>query len=299
MAEYVLETKDLVKKYYRRIILENINMHVAGNEIYGLIGGRGSGKTLLLKMIANLVTPSKGEILLGGFDDQVFTHGYVGMLIGRPELRKHIRLKELLLRQCAMMHIKKAKTHIRELLDLLDISYLYNVYLDRLSASEEKMAAIALAFVGYPQLIVLDEPFSLISVQQRDRVKNLMRELSSQDVTFIVTSKEGTELADLANHYGLLENGHLSEYDHFDPTKPSNVVLALNTSHQDEAMIALKEYAPKLLKGMILMNVYDDQSAYKINQLLLDHHVPFEELTFIQAQTIGERGDTHVFNDQI
>lgn len=299
MAEYILETKDLIKKYHRKVVLDHINMHVSANEIYGLIGAGGSGKTLLLRMIANLVSPSKGEIMLGGFDDQVFTHGYVGMLIGRPDLKRHVRLKELLGRQCAMMHIKKAKNHIRELMDLLDISYLYNAYLDRLSASEEKMAAIALAFVGYPQLIVLDEPFSLISPTAAEHVKNLMRELASQDVTFIVTSKEGTELIDLANHYGLLENGHLSEYDHFDPTKPSNVLLALNTSHQDEAMIALKDYAPRLLKGMILMNVYDDQSAYKINKLLSESHIPFEELTFIEAQSIGERGDTHVFNDQI
>lgn len=299
MADYILETKQLSKTIKRRSILEDVSMHVTPCEIYGLIGGRGCGKTMLLKMIANLVTPSKGEIILGGYNDQVYTHAHVGTLIGNGDLNQHVRLKDLLLRQCGALHIKKAKAHIHELLSLLGITSLYRSYPDQLSDSEKKMAALALAFVGYPQLIVLDEPFTLLNPDQVSSVKHLIRELASQDVTFIITSKDGYELSDLATHYGVLENGHLSEYDHFDPTKPTEVVLALNTSHQDEAMNLLQDYQPKLLRGMILMNVYDDQSAYKINQLLYENDVPFEELTFIQAHSIGERGDTHVFNDQI
>ena len=211
MSELLLQTRNLTKQYGRHRAVDDVNMHIKKGAIYGFIGRNGAGKTTCLKMISGLSTPSYGEIEMFGYKgkDLQKVRSRVGCLIEAPGLYGNMSAYDNLNIKCKLTGIKK-KGYIEELLKTVGLDTVGEKKTKHYSLGMKQRLGIALALVGEPDLLILDEPINGLDPQGiaevRDTIQNLC---AQQDMTVFISSHILEELSKLATDYGIINNGAL------------------------------------------------------------------------------------------
>lgn len=212
MNEYILYTKVLSKEYGSRIAVSNINLKLQKGDIYGLIGKNGAGKTTLLKMFSGLSKPTSGSMILN--QKNLSSDGSnkpisVGTLIERPGLipdmsaYDNLKLKEIFIKV-------KNKNDISELLKLVGLYNERNKLVKSFSVGMKQRLGIAMALVGNPDLMILDEPINGLDPQGIVDIRNLIIRLNVDlGITMIISSHMLSELSKVATKYGIINNGQL------------------------------------------------------------------------------------------
>lgn len=165
MSELLLQTRNLTKQYGRHRAVDDVNMHIKKGAIYGFIGRNGAGKTTCLKMISGLSTPSYGEIEMFGYKgkDLQKVRSRVGCLIEAPGLYGNMSAYDNLNIKCKLTGIKK-KGYIDELLKTVGLDTVGEKKTKHYSLGMKQRLGIALALVGEPDLLILDNPKQAIPV---------------------------------------------------------------------------------------------------------------------------------------
>lgn len=291
----MLKLENVTLKKHQQMILDDICLNVGKGTITTIIGEEGAGKTKLCEVIANHLSITSGVITINDLKEETYSHNAIGAFIEPCVINENEKVITLLKERCAYMHIKKEKTHIKELSDLLGLTPYLKVRVKTLSSSYKQLVKLALAFASYPELVVLDDPFAHLDAKQIKRVKQLLVDCIAVDMSFILTMRDDIHVSDLPTQMYYMAQGHLT---HHQVDLSPQVLLALNTTHQDEAIVALKDYHPRIMKGMILFDIYDDEQAFAINTKLVGAHIPFDELTFINASYVHAMGGVHRENSQ-
>ena len=166
MSELLLQTRNLTKQYGRHRAVDDVNMHIKKGAIYGFIGRNGAGKTTCLKMISGLSTPSYGEIEMFGYKgkDLQKVRSRVGCLIEAPGLYGNMSAYDNLNIKCKLTGIKK-KGYIEELLKTVGLDAVGEKKTKHYSLGMKQRLGIALALVGEPDLLILDEPINGLDPQ--------------------------------------------------------------------------------------------------------------------------------------
>lgn len=209
--EYLLQTNGLTKQYRRKNAVDHVNLHVRQGAIYGLIGRNGAGKTTILRMIAGLASPTAGEIALFGETGKraLYMTSRIGTLIETPGLYPNMSAAENLRLKCLALSVRK-KGVIAELLDTVGLSGAGNKRVKNFSLGMKQRLGIALALVGDPDLLVLDEPINGLDPQGIVEVRETLARLNRErGITFIVSSHILEELSKIATDYGIIHNGVL------------------------------------------------------------------------------------------
>lgn len=209
--EYLLQTNGLTKQYGRKNAVDHVNLHVRQGAIYGLIGRNGAGKTTILRMIAGLASPTAGEIALFGETGKraLYMTSRIGTLIETPGLYPNMSTAENLRLKCLALGVRK-KGVIAELLDTVGLSGAGNKRVKNFSLGMKQRLGIALALVGDPDLLVLDEPINGLDPQGIVEVRETLARLNRErGITFIVSSHILEELSKIATDYGIIHNGVL------------------------------------------------------------------------------------------
>lgn len=156
---YILETQDLTKKYDNHVVVDHVNIFVRTGAVYGLIGQNGAGKTAILKIIGGLAKQTSGKIYLSKTDKQNNEQdtSKVGVLIEQPGIYPEMSAKQNLKLKCLAMGVN-SKAHIDELLKVVGLSKAGKKPVKKYSLGMRQRLGIALALVGYPDLVILDEP---------------------------------------------------------------------------------------------------------------------------------------------
>ena len=170
----IIRTKNLCKRYKETIALDNVSLHIPQGAIYGLIGNNGAGKTTLMRILANLQSPSSGTVVKS---------------CGCPSKEVKPKIAELL----EMVHLKDTRK--------LVMNY---------SLGMRQRLALAMALVGNPQFLILDEPLNGLDPEGIKDVRAIIAKLNEKyGVTIMISSHILSELQKVANHYGFLKNGVL------------------------------------------------------------------------------------------
>ena len=159
--DYIITTHDLTKKYGNKAAADNININIREGEIYGLIGRNGAGKTTILRMLSGLSNPTSGEFTLFGKERSKAKDEMrkVGVLIEAPGIYPKLNAYDNLRIKCIAMGMDKA-SYINELLELVGLKDTGKKHVGAFSLGMRQRLGIALALVGDPKLIILDEPTS-------------------------------------------------------------------------------------------------------------------------------------------
>lgn len=209
--EYLLSTNGITKQYGRHKAVDSVNLHVRQGDIYGLIGRNGAGKTTLMKMLSGLAAPTEGSFSFfekSGKDVYPFM-SRIGVLIEYPGVYPNMSAAQNLKIKCLAMGIRKTG-YIDELLALVGLSDTGKKRVKNFSLGMKQRLGIALALVGEPDLMILDEPINGLDPQGIAEIREVIQKLNTErSITFIISSHILEELSKFATNYGIIHGGVL------------------------------------------------------------------------------------------
>ena len=207
----MIEIKDLSKSYGNKEILKNINLTINDNEIVAIIGKSGCGKSTLLRCISRLENITKGSIYIDNENINNIKDYYkkVGMVFQNFNLFENLNVLDNLILAPVKLKlmtkdeaIKKAKNYLK------DIGLINKIkeYPKNLSGGEKQRVAIIRALMENPKIILFDEPTSSLDPQMTQEVLDLMKRLSSLNITIIVVSHEMNFIKEFAQRIIYIDN---------------------------------------------------------------------------------------------
>ncbi len=239
MSEMLLTTKDLTKQYGRQKAVDQVNIHIKKGAIYGFIGRNGAGKTTCLKMISGLASPTSGEIQMFGYSgkDLGRIRSRVGCLIENPGLYKDMSAYDNLKLKCQLAGIKK-KGYIEELLKAVGLEDVGKKKTKHFSLGMKQRLGIALALVGEPDLLVLDEPINGLDPQGIVEVRDIIQGLRDErNMTILISSHILEELSKIATDYGIIHQGSLlQELTKEELMKPCSERIEITLDNPEQAL---------------------------------------------------------------
>lgn len=211
--EWLLETCEMTKQYGRHKAVDCVNLHVAQGAIYGLIGRNGAGKTTILRMISGLASPTQGDYRIFGraSAQAAMERSRVGALIEEPGIYPNMTARQNLKVKCLAMGVRR-EGYIEELLQIVGLADTGKKKARNFSLGMRQRLGIALALVGDPDLLILDEPINGLDPQGFVEVRETLMKLNKEKhITIVISSHILEELSKFATHYGIIHGGALLE----------------------------------------------------------------------------------------
>ncbi len=274
----VLTTKNLTKTYRGRNVVNHINMHVEKGDIYGFIGKNGAGKTTLMKMICGLTTPSEGAFTLFGSDNLSAGRKKIGCVIEQPALYPGMTARENLIYYSKMQGCEKT-TDVENLLQTVGLPDTGRKKAKKFSLGMKQRLSIAIALLGDPEFLVLDEPINGLDPAGIKEIRELLLHLNQEKgVTILMSSHILGELGKLATKYGIINAGNLVEELSADELeKRSKHYLHIMTDQAEKAKQILAQNCHveqcQILEDSSIC-IYDKfEQPAQINRILIENGV--------------------------
>ncbi len=211
--EYVLTASGLSKKYGKFCALNDLTMHIPKGSIYGLVGKNGAGKTTLIRVICGLQEPTKGNYSIYGNKNTskeiVKSRRRMGAVVESPAIYYNMTAEENLKQQCLSVGVPSYDS-IPKILQLVGLANTGKKRAGNFSLGMKQRLGIAMALVGNPDFLVLDEPINGLDPQGIIELRELILKLNREyQITVLISSHILDELSRLATHYGFIDNGRL------------------------------------------------------------------------------------------
>ncbi|MDI9490361.1 MAG: ATP-binding cassette domain-containing protein [Clostridiaceae bacterium] len=281
----ILETNNITKIYGKQKAVDSVSILIKQGDIYGLIGRNGAGKTTLMRMVAGLARPTDGKYSLFGKDelDAKLVMPRIGCLIENtgiyPNLTgfEHLRLKALAIGQNEPGLEKK-------LLEIVGLDEVGKKKVKQFSLGMKQRLGIALALVGNPDLVILDEPINGLDPQGIVEIRNTIESLNREEgITFIISSHILGELARLASRFGIIDQGRLvEEINRSDLEQKSRDRIELITPQASQAVVALDQINIMDYQLISENEIYIYEEVNRTGDIALtlaQNEIPIESLT--------------------
>ena len=211
----VIETHGLTKRYRRKLAVDNLDMTVAAGDIYGFVGKNGSGKSTTMKMVAGLARPTAGEVVLFGDPEHgcATPQGFsrIGALIESPGVLQSLTARDNLVAKALALGMTHAGAVADDLLALVGLDPTDHRRVKAYSLGMKQRLGLALALVGGPDLLLLDEPFNGLDPEAtRDMRLALVRLNHEHGVTIMISSHVLDQLDRVATRFGVIADGRLA-----------------------------------------------------------------------------------------
>lgn len=215
--EYVLQASGLTKSYRKNRVLNGVSMNIQRGDIYGFVGENGSGKTTVIRIITGLIYADGGEFSLFGVkstDPAILSaRSRMGAIVESPSIYLNMSAKENLLMQSGILGIKD-ENKCKNILDTVGLGELWDSkkHAGDFSLGMRQRLGIAMALLGDPEFIILDEPMNGLDPAGIVEVRELILHLNrNKGITFLISSHILTELALVATRYGIISRGRLMQ----------------------------------------------------------------------------------------
>ncbi|MFQ5589082.1 MAG: ABC transporter ATP-binding protein [Nitrospiria bacterium] len=206
-----LSISNVTKCYGDLVALHPFSMELEG-EIYGLIGNNGAGKSTLMKMIAGLIAPGKGKILLGDINAKEAPEAvkqHIGYLPESPLLYPRLTPEEFLRYVAEIRGITAPDDEIEQWLRVFGLSGKRNAFLNDLSYGMKKKIAISAAMIGSPPLLILDEPFNGLDVATMEALSEMIVQCHKNGATVVISSHLMAYIDRLCHEVVILKKGRV------------------------------------------------------------------------------------------
>lgn len=210
----VIQINGLTKAYGGTRAVDGLNMRVGQGDIYGFVGKNGAGKSTTMKMIAGLVSPTSGSIKL--FDEQRADGGLsssfsrIGTLIEQPGLLPNFSAFENLMMKALSIGVVRPREQCTELLTLVGLEDAGARKTKKFSLGMKQRLGLALALVGSPDLLLLDEPFNGIDPEETRALRSVLMRLNHErGVTMVISSHVLDQLNRMATRFGVIREGSM------------------------------------------------------------------------------------------
>lgn len=209
----MLTLDHIVKKYHHYTAVDDLSCTVAHGQVVGLLGSNGAGKSTTMNIIAGYFAPTAGRLLWNGVDVRSLGAAYaseVGYLPEIPPLHPELTVRESMEYTCGIRRIRRGKRdgHIRQLCELAGVADCLNVTNRSLSKGYRQRVGLALALIGNPGLIILDEPTAGLDPEQIVSIRELIRDLG-KDHAVLLSSHILSEVEDVCSSLIILRKGKM------------------------------------------------------------------------------------------
>ena len=209
----VIQTMGLSKRYKDRWAVDHLDLRVEQGDIYGFIGRNGAGKSTTLKLLCGLARPTQGEALIFGkpVRDSV-ARRRVGALIEQPGLYPDLSGRENLRLYAALLGLDSPERQVEEILKTVGLSPKEKKPVRHYSMGMKQRLGVALALLGGPDLLLLDEPINGLDPEGIREMRELLLRLNRErGLTLLISSHILGELSKIATRYGIIQAGRLME----------------------------------------------------------------------------------------
>ena len=270
----IIETHDLCKQYGNALRVAHLDLDVPEGSVYGFLGPNGAGKSTTLKMLLGLVRPTAGDIrVLGKKMDgknRLAVLRQVGSLIESPSYYGHLTGEENL----RIVQILRGvpEKNIREVLQIVRLDGQRGKKVAHYSLGMKQRLGLAAALLGYPKLLILDEPTNGLDPAGIQEMRELICSLPERfGMTVVVSSHLLSEIDQMADHVAIIREGELVFQDTLETLHGrSRHHLALRTTNNAVARAVLQEKSVPCQEeeDYLILPILSDEIAAQLTRLL-------------------------------
>ena len=278
-----IEIKGLTKNFGQKQALKGIDMTVPVGAVYGFIGENGSGKSTTEKIICGLLHPSSGSVKLFGKDHNDATvREKLGVLIEAPGCFPNCTVWNNMMLQAANLGIKNPEQEVVKMLKIVRMEGAASNKYKNCSLGMKQRIGIAMALLGNPTLLVLDEPINGLDADGMRIMREVLCDLAqNHGVTVIISSHVLGELEKIATHYGIVRGGKMIAQMTADELEAScRTYIALQVKEMNRAKMVLGcKYSRVEEDEAGYIRVYDAVTPEEIVSLLYQEGMVVNELS--------------------
>ncbi len=277
-----IEIKNLTKNFGQKQALRGLDMTVPTGAIYGFIGENGSGKSTTEKLICGLLVPSDGQIKLFGRDyTDADVRAKVGVLIEAPGCFPNYSVWNNMMLQAANLGMKNAEEEVRKVLKLVRMEGAASNKYKNCSLGMKQRIGIAMALLGNPKLLVLDEPINGLDADGMRIMREVLVDITREaQCTVVISSHILGELEKIATHYGIVRNGKMiKEMTAQELEESCRTYVALQTKEMNRAKAILAcKYSRVEEDEAGYIRVYDAREPEEIVTYLYENEILVNEI---------------------
>ena len=217
-TEPLVQLENISVFYNKRQIISNLNLNINRNEILGMLGPNGVGKSTIFNLITGLKEVDHGEIIIDGINstnlpiNERFTKFNLGLVPQYGGVIHDLTLKDNL-KLVAEIHIKEKyliEQKINKLISQFEFESLLNIKAKHLSGGQRKKLVIAMALINDPKILLLDEPFAALDILTIKMLQEIILNLqSAEEITVVVCDHQARDLLSCVNRAIILSNGKI------------------------------------------------------------------------------------------
>jgi len=295
MSKYIIETRNLTKQYGEQKSVANLNIHVRKGSIYGLLGRNGAGKTTTMKMLLGLTQPTLGEAKIFNQDINAGMKTIlprIGSLIESPGFYPNLTGTENL-KIFARLRGVPNQDAVKNVLDLVGLPYNDKKLFSQYSLGMKQRLAIALTLMHDPEVIILDEPINGLDPIGIAEIRSFIRDLCNEKgKTILISSHILSEIEQLADDIGIIDNGELLEEGSLEELEQRNDkyihFIVSDTSEAARILEDTFEISDFQIIDNQQLKIYDTSlSVAKINRTFILHDLEVSEAR-LQEDTLED-----------
>lgn len=263
----MIQVENLVKKYGNHIAVDDLSFTVEEGQIYGFLGPNGAGKTTTMNIMTGYIAASSGTVTIDGYDilkEPVKAKQRIGYLPELPPLYTDMTVWEYLMFVAELKKIPKKERidHVEEILGKMQLDDVEARLIKNLSKGYRQRVGLAQALIGYPKVIILDEPMVGLDPKQIIEMRDLIRGLA-QEHTVILSSHILSEISAVCDHIMIISKGRLVASG-----SPEELQKMMQVKVELEVTVLGKtEQAEEVLKEMEQIEAYSFEEAEEENSI--------------------------------
>ena len=227
----MIEVKNLVKDYYGNVAVDGLSFTVEPGEIVGFLGPNGAGKSTTMNIITGYISATEGQAIINGYDifeEPEKAKKSIGYLPEQPPIYPDMKVREYLMFVAELKKVKRSEraSMIEDIMELTKISDMSGRLIKYLSKGYKQRVGLAAAIVGYPEILILDEPTVGLDPNQIIEIRELIKSLSKKH-TILLSSHIMQEVDAVCDKIIIINKGKLVAYD-----TPANIARVMEASRE-------------------------------------------------------------------
>lgn len=262
MTEWIIETRNLVKRFGKFTAVNGLSLQVPAGAIYGFVGPNGAGKTTTMRMLTTLTRPTSGEAFVAGssvMHEPRAVRRAIGYMPDEFGVYDDMRVWEYLdfFAACYDIPENERKRLIEDLLQLVDLSHRRDDMVDKLSRGMKQRLSLARTLAHDPKVLILDEPASGLDPRARVEIRELLVELSRMGKTIFFSTHILADVSEICTHIGIVEAGQMIAQGSMDEMRAQlqphrEITVTLRDNESLEKVKALVSVMPNVVNTVEL-----------------------------------------------
>ena len=267
----MIEIKNVTKKYGNFTAVDDISFEVKDGEILGLLGQNGAGKSTTMNMITGFIEPTKGSIIVNGYDiskKPISAKKQIGYMPENAPYYSELTTKEMLkyISELKKVEKNKRKDEVKRVIEKVGLADVENKLIKNLSKGYKQRVSLASALIGNPDILILDEPTVGLDPKQIQEIRNTIKELGKEH-TVILSSHILSEISQICSRVVIINKGKIIAVDtpeNLENKTNSKNILYLTVEDKKDNMKSLKEKINEIEEISIVKDNEDGTKQYKI-----------------------------------